>query len=340
MNVREQNINHNDKNLLEVRKLLKYFPVHQNLFSKSKEFIAAVDNVSFAIPRSTTFGLVGESGSGKSTVSKCLVRALDVDSGEIILNINERSLNISKMSQKSLRPLRRHLQMVFQDPYNSLNPRMRVRDIVSEPLLLHKTGTKSTINNRVAELLDSVGLDCHLMNRFPHALSGGQRQRVSIARALALNPELIICDEPVSALDVSVQAQILKLFQDIQKRYGTGYLFISHDLRVVEHIADHIAVMYRGSFIETGPASSLYSHPRHPYTEALLKAANLTDWEHAKIKNKKSQNNKGCKYAKCCQYAEKMCYEIRPEIRELDNRCTVQCHFADSLSLKGINQEG
>lgn len=253
--------------LLEVRHLVKRYEHTRGPF-RHPMFTTAVDDVSFTIERGETFGLVGESGSGKTTTGRCILRLIEPTSGEVLLNGED----VLGFSRARLRAARREMQMVFQDPYSSLNPRMRVGAIVREPLDIHRLGTAAERNARVAELFTVVGLDPAHTNRYPHEFSGGQRQRIGLARAIALNPAFIICDEPVSALDVSIQAQVVNLLMDLQGQLGLTYLFIAHDLRLVRHICGRVAVMYRGRIVELGPADSLFERPRHPYTRALLSA--------------------------------------------------------------------
>jgi len=258
--------------LLEVRNLVKHFVRKQGLFSHPS-VVKAVDDVSFTIDEGEMFGLVGESGSGKSTTGRCILRLIEPSSGEVLF----RGENVLQYSSARMRTARRDMQIVFQDPYSSLNPRMRVGDIVEEPLLIHRLGTKSERRARVAELFELVGLDRAFVERYPHEFSGGQRQRIGIARALALNPALVIADEAVSALDVSIQAQVVKLLLDLKARLKLTYLFIAHDLRLVEHICTRVAVMYMGKIVELGETSALFANPTHPYTKALLSAIPVLD---------------------------------------------------------------
>jgi oligopeptide transport system ATP-binding protein len=253
--------------LLEVRGLVKDFPRRSGLFSRGAT-VRAVDDVSFSIAAGETFSLVGESGCGKTTTGRCILRLIEPTAGEV----HFKEMNLRALSRAEMRQARRHLQIVFQDPYSSLNPRMRVGAIVEEPLIIHRVGTRAERAIRVRELFDLVGLDASHVQRFPHEFSGGQRQRIGIARALALNPSLIVADEPVSALDVSVQAQVVNLLLDLQQRLGLTYLFIAHDLRLVRQISDRVAVMYRGRIVEVGPAAVIFETPAHPYTRALLSA--------------------------------------------------------------------
>jgi ABC-type oligopeptide transport system ATPase subunit len=260
--------------LLVVRKLKKYFPIKKGvLIDRTVDYVRAVDDVSFEIQRGETLGLVGESGSGKSTTGYCVMRLLQPTEGEILFE----GKNLTKMKRDDLRRIRRDMQIVFQDPFASLNPRMTVGDIVSEPLTIHGIGDRNSRRRSVEQLLEVVGFNPDFVNRYPHEFSGGQRQRIGIARALALNPSLIVCDEPVSALDVSIQAQILNLLKDLQQDFGLTYLFIAHDLAVVRTMSDRIAVMNRGKIVETGPAEEVYTNPKDEYTKALLAAVPVPD---------------------------------------------------------------
>jgi ABC-type oligopeptide transport system ATPase subunit len=258
--------------LVEVSHLVKYF-VRDGGFFKKGTRVAAVDDVSFSIEEGETFGLVGESGSGKTTTGRCLLRLIEPTSGEVRF----RGDDVLALSPSGLRAARRQMQIVFQDPYSSLNPRMRAREIVEEPLIIHRLGNRMARRERVAELFGLVGLDSIHLERYPHEFSGGQRQRIGLARALALNPSFLILDEPVSALDVSVQAQVINLLMDLQQRLSLTYLFIAHDLRLVEHICSRMAVMYLGKIVEMGTAASLFAAPQHPYTRALLSAIPVPD---------------------------------------------------------------
>jgi len=263
--------------LLEVRDLTREFSRRRGIFS-APSVVRAVDGVSFTIDEGETFGLVGESGSGKTTTGRCILRLIEPTSGEV----RSKGEDVLQFSRSRLRQARREMQIVFQDPYSSLNPRMRVGDIVEEPLVIHKTGPRAERRARVAELFDLVGLDPSQLSRYPHQFSGGQRQRIGLARALALNPSLIIADEPVSALDVSVQAQVINLLMDLQQRLKLTYLFIAHDLRLVRHICSRVAVMYLGRIVEMGPTEALFAEPAHPYTRALLSAIPVPDPEVAR----------------------------------------------------------
>ena len=258
--------------LLEVRHLVKEFTRKSGAFGKATA-VRAVDDVSFTIERGETFGLVGESGSGKTTTGRCILRLIEPTSGEVIFD----GRNVLALSRAEMRAARRQMQIVFQDPYSSLNPRMRVADIVEEPLVIHKLGSESERRQRVRDLFELVGLNPDQLQRYPHEFSGGQRQRIGLARALALNPSLVIADEPVTALDVSVQAQVVNLLMDLQLRLSLTYLFIAHDLRLVEHICRRVAVMYLGRIVEMGETAKLFASPRHPYTRALLSAIPVPD---------------------------------------------------------------
>jgi peptide/nickel transport system ATP-binding protein len=266
-----------DDVLLRVENLVKYFPIKGTGFFKPREHVHAVDNVSFTVRRGETFGIVGETGCGKSTLGRTIARLHDVTSGRIIFD----GRDISRISQRSMRPLRREIQMIFQDPMGSLNPRRRVGSIIGDPFAIHGTASGAERKRRVQELMERVGLNPEHFNRFPAEFSGGQRQRIGVARALAFQPKLIICDEPVSALDVSIQAQVINLLADIQAEFGLTYIFIAHDLSVVRHVSDNVSVMYLGKLTEVAPADQLFTVPRHPYTGALLSAVPLPDPDHS-----------------------------------------------------------
>ena len=312
-----------NKELVNVRGLVKHFAVEG-----SDDVVRAVDGVSFEIFQGETLGLVGESGCGKSTVGRCLLRLIEPTAGEIEFE----GRDVLSLGKTQLREIRREMQIVFQDPYASLNPRMKVGDIVGEPLVIHKVGTRKDRDERVAELLKRVGLDPDYRNRYPHEFSGGQRQRIGVARTLALNPKLIVADEPVSALDVSVQAQVVNLLQDLQKEFGLAYLFISHGLAVVEHISTRVAVMYLGRIVEVATAAELYANPLHPYTKALLSAIPVPDPKHKRERivlqgdvptpiNPPS----GCRFRTRCPIAIDECARIDPELREVSPGHTVAC---------------
>src|SRR5438876_183507 len=309
--------------LVDVRGLVKHFPVEG-----SDDVVRAVDGVSFEILRGETLGLVGESGCGKSTVGRCLLRLIEPTKGEVLFE----GRKMLEMGKRELRELRREMQIVFQDPYASLNPRMKVRDIVGEPLVIHKVGTKRERRERVAALLRRVGLDPDFMDRFPHEFSGGQRQRIGVARTLALEPKLIVADEPVSALDVSVQAQVVNLLQDLQKEFGLTYLFISHGLAVVEHISTRVAVMYLGRIVEIADAKDLYLNPLHPYTQALLSAIPIPDPKEKRDRiilkgDVPTSRNppSGCRFRTRCPIAIDECARIDPQLREISPGHSVAC---------------
>ena len=309
--------------LVRVRALFKHFPVEG-----SDDVVRAVDGVTFEIMAGETLGLVGESGCGKSTVGRCLLRLIEPTSGEI----NFEGRDVVRMSGRELRTLRRQMQIIFQDPYASLNPRLRVRDIVAEPLVVHSIGGRAEQRERVAELLRKVGLDPDYMNRYPHEFSGGQRQRIGIARALALNPKLIVADEPVSALDVSVQAQVINLLEDLQQEFNLTYLFISHGLAVVEHISTRVAVMYLGRIVEVASAVELYANPLHPYTRALLSAIPIPDptrkRERIVLKGDVPtpiNPPSGCRFHTRCPDAIPDCARIDPDMREVVPGHRVAC---------------
>ena len=329
--------------VLEVRDLRKHFPIRKGLLRRVVGQVRAVDGVSLTLNRGETLALVGESGCGKTTVSRCILRALTPSSGEIRFTAEGRSQDLARLTRRQLRPLRRHVQMVFQDPFSSLNPRMMVGEIIGEPLLINGMRDGKARRARVRELMELVQLPPSAINRFPHAFSGGQRQRIGIARALALNPSLIVADEPVSALDVSVQAQILNLMLDLQDRLGLTVLFVAHDLSVVKHVSDRVAVMYVGRIVETGETEALYGRPLHPYTEALLSAAPkplpgeastriILEREIADPANPPP----GCAFHPRCRYAQARCREEVPRLLEVAPGREAACHFAATLRLRGV----
>ncbi len=312
-----------DQQLVNVQNLVKHFPVEG-----SDDVVRAVDGVSFEIFRGETLGLVGESGCGKSTVGRCLLRLIEPTSGAITF---ERR-NVSSLGKRELREMRREMQIVFQDPYASLNPRMKVGDIIAEPLIIHGVSNKSERRERVGELLSKVGLSPDYMKRYPHEFSGGQRQRIGVARTLALNPKLIVADEPVSALDVSVQAQVVNLLQDLQQEFGLTYLFISHGLAVVEHISTRVAVMYLGRIVEIASAIDLYARPLHPYTQALLSAIPVPDPKRKRDRIVLQGDvptpidpPSGCRFRTRCPLAISECAQIDPDLREVAPGHRVAC---------------
>ncbi len=332
--------------ILKVEGLKKYFPVERGFLRRVVGQLKAVDDVSLEIGAGDTLGLVGESGSGKTTVGRCILRALDPTAGSIRFQINEKmTVDMASISRRELRPLRRYANMIFQDPFYSLDPRWTVLDIVGEPLKLAKLASGRELEERVAHLMDVVGLEPKHLRRYPHAFSGGQRQRIGVARALATNPRLIVADEPVSALDVSTQAQILNLLKDLQTEFGLAYLFIAHDLSVVEHISDRVAVMYVGKLVEVAPKNQLFFYPKHPYTEALLSASPRPDPDLEKkriilpgeIANPADPPS-GCAFHPRCQYAQDRCRSERPALREVSAGQWSACHFAEELELVGAPQ--
>ncbi|MCL4858205.1 MAG: ATP-binding cassette domain-containing protein [Caldilineaceae bacterium] len=331
--------------LLEVNNLKKYFPIKRGFFSRTVGHVKAVDGVNVHVEPGETLGLVGESGCGKTTTGRVILRAMDPSDGEIWFTDPEMGrVNVATLDAAGLKRLRRNMQMVFQDPYSSLNPRMTLLQNVGEPLTVNNVAKGRELEDRVASLLRVVGLRPEYMNRYPHAFSGGQRQRIGIARALALNPKLVVLDEPVSALDVSVQAQILNLLQDLQQQFGLTYLFIAHDLSVVEHISDRVAVMYVGQLVESATTEQLFTNPLHPYTEALLSAVPQPDprarrepivlpGDVADPANPPS----GCYFHPRCRYSDgKRCTTETPALREVQPGHVVRCHFADTLNLVGV----
>jgi oligopeptide/dipeptide ABC transporter ATP-binding protein len=329
--------------VLEVEGLRKEFPIRSGLLQRETGRVRAVQDVSFSIERGETLALVGESGCGKTTVSRCILRALPPTKGAIRFSPEPgKSIDLAPLSRRAMRPLRRHIQMIFQDPYASLNPRMMVGDIIAEPLLVN--GVPSAQRQlRVRELLDLVGLPAATRTRFPHAFSGGQRQRIGIARALALDPTLVVADEPVSALDVSVQAQIINLLLELQDRLRLSMLFVAHDLGVVRHVSDRVAVMYVGRIVETAPTVALYATPRHPYTEALLAAVPKAD---PALRDQTSAPKgeiadpanppPGCAFHPRCPYAVERCRTELPALREIAPAHWSACHRSAELSLRGV----
>ncbi len=334
--------------LLDVRALKKHFPIEKGFFRSVQGSVKAVDGLSFTIREGETFGLVGESGSGKTTLGRCIVRGIEPTAGEIWFRLPDGGeVDIAALDKKELRDVRKHFHMIFQDPYSSLDPRMSVLDIISEPIRNNKILSNSRdIQDRVRELMDKVGLDIQHLNRYPHAFSGGQRQRIGIARSLAPSPQLIVCDEAVSALDVSIQAQILNLLEDLQEEFNLTYLFIAHDLSVVEHISDRVAVMYVGQLVELADTESLFASPKHPYTEALLSAVPTTDPEikmdriilPGEVANPAAPPS-GCYFHPRCRYAQAICAEEAPAWEQVGPGHFAACHFAAELELRGVEQD-
>ena len=330
--------------LLQVDNLKKYFPIQKGFFRKTVGHVKAVDGVSFHLFEGETLGLVGESGCGKTTTGRLIMRAIEPTEGRILYRRNDEMTDIAAIPDDDMKTFRREMQIIFQDPFSSLNPRMTVLDIISEPLIIHGMGNADERRTRVRELLEAVGLKVQHMNRYPYAFSGGQRQRIGIARALALHPKLIVADEPVSALDVSIQAQVINLLQDLQQDLGLTYLFIAHDLSVVEHISDRVAVMYLGNIAEMSTVERLYARPRHPYTEALLSAVPRTNPDQ---KSKRiflqgdvpspSNPPSGCKFHPRCQYAKEICANEVPLLNEVSPGHFSACHFSEQLDLIGIS---
>ena len=334
--------------LLDVRNLKKHFPIEKGFFRTVHGHVKAVDGVSFVIREGETFGLVGESGSGKTTLGRCIVRAIEPTEGQVLFRMPDGDeVDIAAMERRDLRDVRQHFHMIFQDPYSSLDPRMSVLDIIAEPIRNNKLLSDSRdIQDRVRELMDVVGLDIQHLNRYPHAFSGGQRQRIGIARSLAPNPRLIVCDEAVSALDVSIQAQILNLLEDLQEEFNLTFLFIAHDLSVVEHISDRVAVMYVGQLVEMADTESLFTDPKHPYTEALLSAVPTRDPEikmdriilPGEVANPADPPS-GCYFHPRCRYAQEICAAETPEWNEVTPGHFAACHFADELELRGVDED-
>src|SRR5437879_3052318 len=356
--------------LLEVKRLKKYFPIRRGFLRKLVGQIRAVDDVSFFVRPGETLSLVGESGCGKTTTARCVLRAIDPTAGEVLFRAADGSVvDIASVPRRSLRPLRREMQMIFQDPFSSLNSRMTLLEIVGEPLEVNGVGNRQERTDRVAELLGLVGLRPEYMRRYPHAFSGGQRQRIGIARALALNPRLVVADEPVSALDVSVQAQILNLMLELQERLGLTYLFVAHDLSVVKHISDRVAVMYVGQMVEMAETETLFSSPKHPYTAALLSAIPEPDPQFRRRPRRTVRSGgiptvngnvaaplrevrprvvlqgevanpaappSGCYFHPRCQYALDVCKTVKPVWEEIEPGHFVRCHRSRELQLPGV----
>ncbi|MBM4456419.1 MAG: ATP-binding cassette domain-containing protein [Chloroflexi bacterium] len=336
--------------LLDVKSLKKYFPIQKGFLRRVVGYVKAVDDVSFFVRAGETLGLVGESGCGKTTAGRTILRLYEPTGGQVFFrsrqlaqNGEEVQVNLAEMDKEQMKRIRREISMIFQDPINSLNPRMTVSDIIAEPMIIHGQYHPAESEAIILNLLQRVGLRPDHLRRYPHEFSGGQRQRIGIARALSLNPRLVICDEPVSALDVSIQAQTLNLLQDLQRDFHLAYIFVAHDLSVVQHISNRVAVMYVGKIVEMAEAEELYLHPLHPYTEALMSAVPKAD---PKYKSERiimqgdvadpSNPPSGCYFHPRCQYARDICSQESPEFRELRADHFVACHLAEELKLRGV----
>ncbi|MCR5637098.1 MAG: ATP-binding cassette domain-containing protein [Clostridiales bacterium] len=324
---------HDDKNILEVNKLKKYFPIKDGLFQSTVGYVRAVDGITFNIERGTTMGLVGESGCGKSTAGRTILRLLEKTGGQVLFNGKE----VHDLDKKEMKELRTKMQIIFQDPYSSLSPRLPIHEIIGEAVREHNLVPKNEYNEYIDTIMHNCGLQPYHKDRYPHEFSGGQRQRICIARALALNPQFVVCDEPVSALDVSIQAQIINLLKDLQSKYHLTYLFISHDLSVVEHISDTIGVMYLGDLVEFGKKEDIFANPLHPYTQALFSAIPIPD-PTVKMNRVILEGNipspanppKGCKFHTRCKYCKKgVCDVERPHMKDMGDGHTVVCHLYD-----------
>lgn len=334
--------------LLDVQNLQMYFPIKRGFFSRTVGHVKAVDGLSFVIRRGETLGLVGESGCGKTTAGRCILRAYDPTGGQINYH-DERGgvIDLATLSNRQLKPYRQQIRMIFQDPFSSLNPRMPVLDLVGDPLKVNKIARGRELEDRVAALLRKVGLRPEYMRRYPHAFSGGERQRIGIARALALDPRLVVADEAVSALDVSVRAQILNLLQDLQEELGLTYLFVSHDLSVIEYLCDRVAVMYVGKLVELTTTEELFAAPKHPYTEALLSAVPKPDPRLRRRKQRivlegdvadPANPPQGCYFHPRCRYAKDRCQQETPALRQVSPGHFSACHFAEELILQGVSE--
>ena len=330
--------------LLEVKNLRVHFPIVTGWLRRTAGYVRAVDDVSFELYEGETLGLVGESGCGKTTTGRAILRAVEPTGGEVVFKMRDGSrVSTATVDRDTLRLLRREMQFVFQDPFGSLNPRMTVFDIVADPLRVNRLAKGKELEDRVTELLDLVGLSAEYMRRYPHAFSGGQRQRIGIARALVVNPRLVIVDEPVSALDVSVQAQILNLMQDLQERLKLTYLFISHDLSVVQYISHRVAVMYVGKIVELAPTEKLFAEPKHPYTQALLSSVPVPNPEvgsrgmvlEGEVADP-AHPPSGCYFHPRCPFAQEICRTTEPPLEEVAPGRFASCHFADELELPGV----
>ena len=337
------------ESLLVVNNLKKYFPaMGTGFFKRTVGYVKAVDDVNFQVQHGETLGVVGESGSGKTTLGRCITKLYEATGGEILLNSEGHTYSVTKIKGDELKGFRRRAQTIFQDPYSSLNPRMNILETVGEPLLVNGLAKGRELEDRVTEMIVQVGLRVEHLRRFPHSFSGGQRQRIGIARALVVNPQLVVADEPVSALDVSIQAQILNLLQDLQDKYQLTYIFISHAMSVVRYVSDRIAVMYAGKLVEIGETNELLSTPKHPYTELLLSAvprasSRKTIQREANPGEPPDLVNMpvGCVFQPRCQYAKEICSVETPPLRAVDGSGSlVACHLAESINLEGIRQTG
>ena len=340
----------NNKILLDVKGLKKYFPIQKGFLRRTVGYVKAVDDVTFFVREGETLGVVGESGCGKSTAGRSIIRLYEPTAGQISFKSRElgangeaKTVNLLELNPQEMKAVRKEISMIFQDPVNSLNPRMSVSDIIAEPMVIHGRKLGPETEDIIVSLLERVGLRSDHLRRYPHEFSGGQRQRIGIARALSLNPRLVICDEPVSALDVSIQAQTLNLLQDLQKEFNLAYIFVAHDMSVVEHISDRVAVMYVGKVVEMAATDALFTNPLHPYTEALLSSVPKPDplyKSHRIIMQGEvadpSNPPSGCYFHPRCRYAQALCKEKAPEFRQVKTDHWSACHFAEELNLEGI----
>ncbi len=336
--------------LLDVRNLRKWFPITSGFFRRTVGQVKAVDDISFQVLEGETVGLVGESGCGKTTAGRCILRAYDLTAGQILYRDHDRKMvDLAPLTNNEMKPYRQQVRMIFQDPFNSLNPRMPVIDIVGDPLRINKVAAGKELEDRVASLLARVGLRPEYMRRYPHAFSGGERQRIGIARALALDPRLVVADEAVSALDVSVRAQILNLIKDLQEDFNLTYLFVSHDLSVIEYICDRVVVMYVGKIVEVAETEELFAQPLHPYTEALLSAVPNPDPRMRRQKARivlegdvadPANPPSGCYFHPRCRYVQERCSQETPALREISPGHLAACHYAEELTLAGVTASG